>query len=490
MRAVAGGRGRLLGLINKCAFPSVKRFAVLISVPTSKGQLCKGAKMMRRLKSVPWVVLLLAALAAGSTVVSYARSRPTPRSNSEIHRQLDLFGEVLQRVHSDYVEKPNDAKLIEGAINGMLSALDPHSAYLNAEEFRDMQDQTTGQFGGLGLEVTMEDGVVKVVAPIEDTPAAKAGIQSEDVITAIDKVDLQGLTLEDAVKKMRGAVHRPVTLTILRKAIAEPFDVKVVRDVIHIDPVKYNAENDVGYIRVTAFNEQTTGALQNALEQLKEKVGPKLKGYVIDLRNNPGGLLDQAVLASASFLDRGKIVAIKGRDPEENQRYEAQNSDDVTKGARLVVLINGGSASASEIVAGALQDNHRATVVGTRSFGKGSVQTIIPLANQGALKLTTGRYYTPSGRSIQAEGIEPDVVVTEEIPDGREDKAAAKDIISEASLRGHLRNNAEDAKEKLGSTSYVNPDKTKDTQLAYALNFLRGVNTADSDAAKSSAEVK
>ena len=437
--------------------------------------------MMRRLKSVPWVILLLAAFAAGSTMVSYARSRPMPTSSSELHRQLDLFGEVLQRVHSDYVEKPNDAKLIEGAINGMLSALDPHSAYLNPKEFRDMQDQTTGQFGGLGLEVTMEDGVVKVVAPIEDTPAAKAGIQSEDVITAIDKVDLQGLTLEDAVEKMRGAVHTPVTLTIMRKGIAEPFDVKIVRDVIHIDPVKYNAENDVGYIRVTAFNEQTTGALQNALEELREKIGPKLKGYVIDLRNNPGGLLDQAVVASASFLDRGKIVAIKGRDPEEKQRYEAQNSD-VTKGAKLVVLINGGSASASEIVAGALQDNHRATVVGTRSFGKGSVQTIIPLANQGALRLTTGRYYTPSGRSIQAEGIEPDVVVTEEIPNDLKRKAAAKDIISEASLHGHLKNE-DDAKrkeEELGSLSYVNPDKAKDTQLAYALNHLRGVETAES----------
>lgn len=283
--------------------------------------------MVRRLKSAPWVILLLAALAAGSTVVSYARSRPTPASSSEIHRQPDLFEEVLQRVRSDYVEKPNDAKLIEAAINGMLSELDPHSAYLNPDEFRDMQNQTTGEFGGLGLEVTMEGGVVKVVSPIEDTPAAKAGVQSEDLIMAIDKVDLKDLTLEDAVKKMRGGVHTPVTLTIMRKGIGEPFDVKIVRDVIHIDPVKYNAENDVGYIRVTTFNEQTTGALQNALKQLKEKLGPKLKGYVIDLRNNPGGLLDQAVLASASFLDQGKIVAIRGRNPEEAQRYEAQNSD-------------------------------------------------------------------------------------------------------------------------------------------------------------------
>ena len=446
--------------------------------------------MVRRLKSAPWVILLLAALAAGSTVVSYARSRPTQASSSEIHRQLDLFEEVLQRVRSDYVEKPNDAKLIEAAINGMLSALDPHSAYLNPDEFRDMQNQTTGEFGGLGLEVTMEGGVVKVVSPIEDTPAAKAGIQSEDLIMAIDKVDLKDLTLEDAVKKMRGAVHTPVTLTIMRKGIGEPFDVKIVRDVIHIDPVKYNAENDVGYIRVITFNEQTASALQSALEELRGKIGPKLKGYVIDLRNNPGGLLDQAVLASASFLDQGKIVAIRGRDPEEAQRYEAQNSD-VTKGARLVVLINGGSASASEIVAGALQDNHRATVVGTRSFGKGSVQTIIPLANQGALKLTTGRYYTPSGRSIQAEGIEPDVVITEEIPNESKAKAATIDILSEASLHGHLKNedDANGKEEELGSLSYVNPDKARDTQLVYALDFLRGVNSAASDAAKS-AEVR
>src|SRR4029077_19492955 len=313
-------------------------------------KLPERCEKMRRLKNVLWVILLLAGFVAGSTMESHARIQPMRTPPSEIHRQLDLFGEVLRRVRSDYVEKPNNAKLIEAAINGMLTAVRPHSSYLNPDEFRDMQNQTTGEFGGLGLEVTMEGGVVKVISPIEDTPAAKAGIQSEDLITGIDKVDLQGLTLEDAVKKMRGAVHTPVTLTIMRKGTGEPFDVKIVRDVIHIDPVKYNAENDVGYIRVTTFNEQTTGALQNALEQLKEKVGPKLKGYVIDLRNNPGGLLDQAVLASASFLDQGKIVAIRGRDPEEAQRYEAQNSD-VTKGARLVVLINGGSASASEIVA-------------------------------------------------------------------------------------------------------------------------------------------
>ena len=362
-----------------------------------------------------WVILLLAGFVASSTMESHARIQSTPTSTSELHRQLDLFGEVLQRVRSDYVEKPNDAKLVEGAINGMLSALDPHSGYLDPEQFRDLQVQTTGEFAGIGLEVTMEDGAVKVVAPIEDTPAEKAGIQSGDVITAIDKDDIQGLTLEDAVDKMRGSAHTPITLTIVRKEIAEPFDVKIIREVIHVDPVKYEADDDVGYIRITTFNEQTAAALQQAIEDLTEKIGPRLKGYVIDLRNNPGGLLEQAVMISASFLDKGKIVAIKARDPGEEQHYDAQLSD-LTKGAKLVVLINGGSASASEIVAGALQDNHRATVVGTRSFGKGSVQTIIPLANRGALRLTTGRYYTPSGRSIQAEGIEPDVVVKEENP--------------------------------------------------------------------------
>jgi carboxyl-terminal processing protease len=443
---------------------------------------------MRRLKSVPWVMLLSVVIAAGSTVVCYARFRP-PAPSPNLHQQLDLFGEVLQRVRSDYVEKPNDAKLIEAAINGMVSALDPHSAYLTPRQLRDMQDQETGEFEGLGLEVTMDSGLVKIVAPIEDAPASKAGIQSGDLITAINKEDIQGLTLEDAVEKMRGTAHTTVTLTIMRKGIKEPFDVKVVREVIHVNPVKYDAEDDVGYIRITTFSEQTAGALQEALEELKEKIGPKLKGYVVDLRNNPGGLLDQAILTSASFLDRGNIVAIKGRAPGEDQRYEAQ-LDDLTKGAKLVVLINGGSASASEIVAGALQDNHRATIVGTRSFGKGSVQTIIPLANQGALRLTTARYYTPSGRSIQAEGIEPDAVITEDVPDDPEDKAAAKDTLSEASLPGHLKNKANDAKEELGSLSYVNPEKAKDTQLAYALVFLRGVNPASAEVAKKSAEVK
>ncbi len=390
-------------------------------------------------------------------------------------------------MRSDYVEKPDDSKLIESAINGMLMALDPHSAYLNPKHFRDMQVQTRGEFGGLGIEVTMENGVVKVVSPIEDTPAAKAGIQSGDLITALDKEQIQGLTLQEAVEKMRGPVNSPITLTIVRKGVDDPFDVKVTRDVIHINPVKYNAEDDVGYIRITTFNEQTTANLQSAVENLKKEIGPKLKGYVIDLRNNPGGLLDQAISVSDDFLDQGAIVLTKGRNLEETQRSNAR-AGDITDGQKLVVLINGGSASASEIVAGALQDHHRATIVGTRSFGKGSVQTIIPLGSNGALRLTTARYYTPSGRSIQAKGIEPEAVVEEQLPDDLKDKAAAQATRGEADLRGHLKGEDEQSgtppEEESGSSSYVAPEKDKDTQLQYALDLLRGIKSVDTEAKK------
>src|SRR6187200_18300 len=443
----------------------------------------KGARMMRKSEYALWALLVLAVLAAGSTMVSLARSQSASAANSEIYRQLDLFGEVLERVRSDYVEKPEDAKLIEAAINGMLTALDPHSAYLNPKHFRDMQVQTRGEFGGLGIEVTMENGVVKVVAPIEDTPASKAGIQSGDLITHLDKEQILGLTLQEAVEKMRGPVNSGITLTIVRKGTEDPFDVKVVRDVIHINPVKYSAEGDVGYIRVTTFNEQTTANLQKAIEDLKKTIGPKLKGYVIDLRNDPGGLLDQAISVSDAFLDQGAIVLTKGRNEEETQRANARPGD-ITGGKRLVVLINGGSASASEIVAGALQDHHRAILVGTRSFGKGSVQTIIPLSGGGALRLTTARYYTPSGRSIQAQGIQPEVKVEEELPkDLNKDVAAA---VGEASLRGHLKNPNDEAEadEVDGSSSYVPEDKTKDTQLNYALDLLHGIKSVDTSADK------
>jgi len=449
--------------------------------------------MMRKSEYVLWALLVLAVLAAGSTMVTLARSQSASATNSEIYRQLDLFGEVLERVRSDYVEKPEDPKLIEAAINGMLTALDPHSAYLNPKHFRDMQVQTRGEFGGLGIEVTMENGVVKVVSPIEDTPAARAGLMSGDLITHLDKEQILGLTLQEAVEKMRGPVNSPITLTIMRKGVEDPFEVKVVRDVIHINPVKFNAEGeDVGYIRLTTFNEQTTANLQKAVEDLKKQLGPKLKGYIVDLRNNPGGLLDQAISVSDAFLDQGAIVLTRGRNLEETQRSNAR-SGDITDGAKIVVLINGGSASASEIVAGALQDHRRATVIGTRSFGKGSVQTIIPLGSNGALRLTTARYYTPSGRSIQAKGIDPEVVVEEELPDELKQKAEAQSTRGEANLRGHLRGEAEaeaEAEEGLpeeeesGSSSYVPAEKEKDTQLNYALDLLRGIKSVDTEAKK------
>jgi len=439
---------------------------------------------MRRSEYALWALLVLAVLAAGSTMVSLARSQSASAANSEIYKQLDLFGEVLERVRADYVEEPEDAKLIESAINGMLTALDPHSAYLNPKHFRDMQVQTRGEFGGLGIEVTMEDGVVKVVAPIEDTPAARAGLMSGDLITHLDKEQILGLTLQEAVEKMRGPVNSPIGLTIVRKGVEDPFEVKVVRDMIHINPVKYNAEgDDVGYIRVTTFNEQTTENLQAAVDDLKKKLGPNLKGYIIDLRNNPGGLLDQAISVSDAFLDQGAIVLTRGRNLEETQRSNAREGD-ITDGEKIVVLINGGSASASEIVAGALQDHERATVVGTRSFGKGSVQTIIPLGSNGALRLTTARYYTPSGRSIQAKGIDPEIVVEEELPEELKKKQEVQGTRGESNLRGHLRGEFEDDEEESGSSSYVPEDKAKDTQLNYALDLLRGIKSVDTDSKK------
>jgi carboxyl-terminal processing protease len=393
-------------------------------------------------------------------------------------------------VRSDYVEKPDDSMLIESAINGMLSALDPHSSYLSPKNYRDMQVQTRGEFGGLGIEVTMENGVVKVVAPIDDTPASKAGLQANDLITHLDNEQIVGLTLEQAVEKMRGPVNTPISLTIVRKGVDEPFDVKVVRDIIRINAVKaHNEGNDVAYIKITTFNEQTHTNLAKAIEEAKKTLGKDLKGYVIDLRNNPGGLLDQAIAVSDDFLERGAVVLTKGRNNEETQRAQAHPGD-ATDGKKVVVLINGGSASASEIVAGALQDHKRATVIGTRSFGKGSVQTIIPLGANGAIRLTTARYYTPSNRSIQAKGIDPDIVIEQELPEELKAKAAAEKARGEASLRGHLKNNEaragegenkeegkEEPKEVSGSSAYVPKEPEKDTQLQYALSFVRGTAT-------------
>jgi len=392
---------------------------------------------------------------------------------SDTYRQLNLFGDVFERVRADYVEKPDDSKLVESAINGMLAGLDPHSSYMDPKSFRDMQVQTRGEFGGLGIEVTMEDGLVKVVAPIDDTPAAKAGVMANDIITHLDDEAVQGLTLNQAVEKMRGPVNTKIKLRIMRKGADKPIEVTIVRDVIRVKSVRsHNEGDDVGYIRVTQFNEQTTEGLKKAISDLTTQLGAeKIKGFVVDLRNNPGGLLDQAISVSDSFLDKGEIVSTRGRNAEETQRFNARPGD-LTKGKPLIVLINGGSASASEIVAGALQDHKRATLIGTRSFGKGSVQTIIPLgAGNGALRLTTARYYTPSGRSIQAKGISPDIEVLQEVPD---DLKARTDSKGEASLRGHLK--AEGAEES-GSQSYVPPDEKDDRALTRALDLLRGATT-------------
>jgi len=393
-------------------------------------------------------------------------------ATADTYRQLNLFGDVFERVRADYVEKPDDAKLIESAINGMLAGLDPHSSYMDPKSFRDMQIQTRGEFGGLGIEVTMEEGLIKVVAPIDETPAAKAGILANDIITKLDDEQVQGLTLNQAVEKMRGPVNTKIRLTIMRKGAEKPIEVTITRDVIRVRSVRSRAEDDVGYIRISQFNEQSTDGLKKAITDLAGQIPPeKLKGFIIDLRNNPGGLLDQAISISDAFLERGEIVSTRGRNAEETQRFNARPGD-LTKGKPVIVLINGGSASASEIVAGALQDHKRATILGTRSFGKGSVQTIIPLgAGNGALRLTTARYFTPSGRSIQAKGISPDIEVLQDVPD---EFKARSDTKGESSLRGHLKAEGD---EQGGSQSYIPPEQKDDKALQAALELIRGIRT-------------
>jgi carboxyl-terminal processing protease len=423
------------------------------------------------------LILLGAAVGAAMTLlVSQPRlvlvGARAQAAAADTYRQLNLFGDVFERVRADYVVRPDDSKLIETAINGMLSGLDPHSSYMDRKSFRDMQVQTRGEFGGLGIEVTMEDGLIKVVAPIDDTPAAKAGILANDLITKLDSEQVQGLTLNQAVEKMRGPVNTSIKLTILRKGMDKPLEVTLKRDIIRVRSVRSRLEgDDIGYIRVTQFNEQTTEGLKQALADIQAKIAnDKLKGYILDLRNNPGGLLDQAISVSDTFLQKGEIVSTRGRNPEETQRFNAR-AGDLTKGKPLIVLINGGSASASEIVAGALQDHKRATLLGTRSFGKGSVQTIIPLGSgNGALRLTTARYYTPAGRSIQAKGIEPDVEVLQDVP---ADLKGKTDTRGEASLRGHLKGTP--GKEETGSQSYIPPDAKNDKALIMADELLRGI---------------
>ncbi|MBZ0139979.1 MAG: S41 family peptidase [Pseudorhodoplanes sp.] len=392
---------------------------------------------------------------------------------ADTYRQLNLFGDVFERVRADYVEKPDDSKLIESAINGMLAGLDPHSSFMDAKNFKDMQVQTRGEFGGLGIEVTMEEGLVKVVAPIDDTPAAKAGILANDIITHLDDESVQGLTLNQAVEKMRGPINTKIRLRIMRKGQTKPTEVTIIRELIRVRAVRSRIDgDDIAYIRVTQFNEQTTENVKKTIADLSTQITEgKLRGYILDLRNNPGGLLDQAISVSDIFLEKGEIVSTRGRNAEETQRFSAK-AGDLTKGKHIIVLINGGSASASEIVAGALQDHKRATVIGTRSFGKGSVQTIIPLGSgNGALRLTTARYYTPSGRSIQAKGIAPDIEVLQDVP---EELKARADSKGESSLRGHLKG---DGEEQTGSQSYIPPDPKDDKALKMAADLLRGAVT-------------
>ena len=398
------------------------------------------------------------------------------------YRQLDLFGDAFERVRDNYVREVDDSELISAAIKGMVSSLDPHSSYLDPKSYTDMQVQTRGEFGGLGIEVTMEDGLVKVVSPIDDTPASRAGIKAGDYIAQIDGQMIQGGDLNDAVEKMRGPEGSKVTLTILRKGEKKPFDVALTRAVIRIESVKSRREGNIGYIRITTFNERTASGLEKAIRELKQQIGPGIKGYIVDLRNDPGGLLDQSITVADDFLTGGEVVSTRGRRAQDTQRFNARGGD-IADGKPIIVLINEGTASASEIVAGALQDHRRATVIGMTSFGKGSVQTIIPLGGDhgGALSLTTAKYYTPSGRSIQATGIEPDIAVAQG-PAPKPDAATtlAQRLRSEADLPGHLSNDAEGAKH-VSKAPVIRPEPGKkydDFQLAYALDRLNGRLTA------------
>lgn len=416
-------------------------------------------------------------------VVAIAAESPQA-SRSETFRQLELFGDILGRVQSEYVTEVDDAELIESAINGMLQALDPHSSYLPPDSFRDMQVSTRGEYGGLGLEVTMENGFVKVVSPMDDTPAARAGLRSGDYLTAINGDPILGMSLDEAIEEMRGEPGEPITVTVSR-ADEEPFDVTLVREIIRVTPVTWRVEaDDVGYIRIAEFNDQTTDALEDALRGIKHDLGDGLVGIVLDLRDNPGGLLDQAIAVSDAFLDGGAVVSTRGRDAREIEVYNARPGD-LLDGKPLVVLINGGSASASEIVAGAIQDRRRGTLVGLTSFGKGSVQTVIPLrgGRDGALRLTTSTYYTPSGRSIQATGIEPDLEVS-----FRRIDPEARSRLSEADLPNALTNESGDAREEHGADRIEQPPEDfaieNDYQLKRGLDVLHGLVVTDARAAR------
>ncbi len=407
-----------------------------------------------------------------------ATAESAARSDEEIYSDLSLFGEVFDRIRAEYVDVPDEKELIHAAIQGMLSSLDPHSGYLEPIDYADVQEDTTGRFGGLGINVTMEEGIIKVVSPIDDTPAAKAGILSNDYIIELDGQQVLGLTLDEAVEKMRGPVGSKIKLTVIREGADEPVEYELARDIISMRAVTWSFEDDVGVMRLSRFSEQAYLGIEQAVDEMfEERNGAAPKGLILDLRNNPGGLVEQAVYVSDAFLRQGAVVLTRGRVEQESARYDARPDqlDARIADIPLVVLINGGSASAAEIVAGALQDHKRATLVGTRSFGKGSVQTIISLGPNGAMRLTTARYYTPNNRSIQASGIHPDIVITQDVPDefrGRDE------ILGEAALEGQIGGGTEE-QATVGSSVYVPADKAQDKQLQYAIRLLMGEETND-----------
>ncbi len=422
---------------------------------------------MRR-AMLPFVCGMLVAGVLAVPALTTAESR----NKDDVYRQLGLFGDIFQRVRESYVDEVDDKKLIESAINGLLTSLDPHSSYLNSDNFSDMQVQTKGKFGGLGIEITMENGLVKIVSPIDETPAARAGLQPEDLIVAVDKQPIMGMTLSDAVDLLRGEVGSSVTVTVKRGA-KEPFDISLTRDTIKIRSVRAKVFDEIGYLRITTFSEQTSPGLNKEVEKMFTEHGDRLKGFVLDLRNNPGGLLNQAIEVSDAFLDRGEIVSTRGREDQDISRAFAREGD-IARGLPIVVLINSGSASASEIVAGALKDHQRAVLMGTRSFGKGSVQSVIPVSGRSAMRLTTARYYTPAGISIQAKGITPDVEVELariETLDGG--------TMREENLRGALdkstTNGTKGATTKDGKDTATADQSEIDYQLARALDLIRGV---------------
>ena len=403
-------------------------------------------------------------------------TKPTPRTDEEIYRDLTFFGEVFDRIRREYVDAPDEQTLLRAAINGMLTSLDPHSGYLDPKMFEDVQEDTSGEFGGLGIEVTMEEGVIKVVSPIDDTPAQRAGVLANDYIVEINGKSVQGISLDEAVGMMKGPVGTKIKITVIREGATEPLYFDLTRDVIAQRAVRYTMEGDVAVLRLARFTEQAYPGIQKAIRDIyEERKGAAPKGIILDLRNNPGGLVDQAVYVSDAFLKQGAVVLTRGRNEEEATRYDAKPDDLDAKLADvpLIVLINGGSASAAEIVAGALQDHKRATLIGTRSFGKGSVQSIIHLGANGGIRLTTARYYTPANRSIQASGIHPDIVIRENVP---AEFAGRDEILGEAGLEGQIGGGTEE-QATTGSSVYVPADKDEDTQLHYAIKLILGTET-------------